>query len=1192
MKVNKIYKTTLSILLCILMLLLSFSITSVYVRAESPYFSGEGTDVSPYIISTSDDLITFASLINSGDEYYLNQYYLLNSNIDLSTVSNFTPIGGSYSFNGTFDGGGHVIKGVNITAIVSSGNIGHIGLFGTCSGTVKNLGIMQNKITAVCNSSSYIGSLIGYATNAQIINCYSTTDISATGSALTYGGGICGYSLNSDISGCYNTGSIYAREAGGIIGNSTNGVISRCYNSGRINAWYYAGGLVGSGSADFTDCYNDGNVGASADTNYAGGIIGESDANCLIQNCRNTGQVKSSESNGAIIGWDTASCNLISCYYLDNNSNAVGNPALTGNMRALAAMQDIATYSGYNFESVWIMPPYNSFPYLRSCLVHPASVAINSNEAAVMTGQKISLTAEVLPLNATDKSVIWSSDNEDKATVDESGCVTGVSKGTAVIRAKTKDGGCEDTFSVTVTDIKVTFDTKGGSAVSDVYCAYGLKVTKPADPSKDGCSFAGWYKDTAYNSEWDFDSDTITVPTTIYAKWTANTYNISYNSKGGSEVAGSSVVFDTLLTMPTVPAKTGYTFVAWYKDEALTQPWNFTSDKMPSYDITLYAKWGAELCTVSFDTNGGSAVNAVNAYFDDIVTQPSDPVKTGYTFIGWYRDESLTAPWNFTTDKVYDKSITIYAKYDINKYTVHFMSGGGSLVADITDASYDSLISKPDDPTMTEHAFLGWYKDEALTQLWNFDTEKMPADDVTLWAEWKINTYNLQFDSSGGSAVTTINADYNTLVKQPISPVKSGSIFAGWYKDALFTEPWNFNEDKLITDTTLYARWVDRMCTVSFWSMGGSSVSNISVVIDSKITQPAPPEQTGYIFIGWFKDFLLIDKWDFSTDIVKSNISLYAGWVKAAYADYNLNDYLQIQRFLNMQSSISDLSNGQCLNGLYNQFDPSTWTGITWSEGSDKRAVAIGWNNKALAGELDLSGCDALQSVDCSENALTSVNINGCTSITSLNCSDNLITYLNLGGCISLTSINCGDNNLSELDISQSTALTDLDCHNNALASLYLDENTSLINADLSKNKLKYINLSLNNMLTSINLSDNMLTHIKINISTSVKDLYSYGNGYIYLNSNEFSAHSYIYSYPYGGSSLYHWLDGGSDRGNSETFLLSNIQSLSLSAQFNPVTVKFVTNCTNAINDAIVNYDNTVTKPADPLKEGCGLLGW
>lgn len=1192
MKVNKIYKITVSVLLSVLMLLLSLSITSVFVRAESQYFSGEGTQASPYIISTKDDLITFANLINSGDGDYLGKYYLLNSNIDITSVSNWTPIGGSYSFNGTFDGGGHVIIGMNINVTVSSGNIGYIGLFGKCSGTIKNLGITQSKITAVCNSSTYTGGLVGYATNANLINCYSTADISATGNALTYSGGICGYSLSSNVLYCYNIGNIYGKEAGGLIGNSTDGTINRCYNAGNITASNYAGGLVGSGYANFNDCYNYGDIGSTSDTNYAGGIIGQSDANCLIQNCANTGEVKSSESCGAIIGWDTSSCNLVSCYYLDNNSKAVGSPALTGNTRTLAQMQEASTYSGYDFESVWIMPSYSSFPYLRSSLVHPSSVTIKGDETTVQTGQNIKLSASVLPQNATDKGVIWSSDNEDKASVDNNGCVTGLSKGTAVIRAKTKDGGYEDIFSVTVTDIKVTFDTKGGSAIDDFYCAYGLKVTKPADPAKDGCTFCGWYKENTYDTLWDFDNDIVTVPTTIYAKWSANTYNVLYNSRGGSEVNASTAVYDTLLNAPSVPAKTGYTFVAWYKDESLSQEWKFSSDKMPSNDIILYAKWGAELCTVNFDTDGGSEINSVSAYYDDTVMRPSDPVKTGHTFAGWYKDENLVNEWDFDSDKIYNSSITIYAKYSVNTYTVHFISSGGSVVDDITEAYYDSIIDKPSDPTMTEHAFLGWYKDEALTQAWNFDEDKIPDGDVTLWAKWKINSYTVTFNSSGGSDVSSIIADYNTCAAEPLAPVKSASIFAGWYKNASFIEPWIFDADKVTVNTTLYAKWVDRMCTVSFWSIGGTSVSNMSVVIDSKITQPAQPVKTGYIFIGWFKDYMLIDKWDFSSDIVKSNMSLYAGWIKEAYADYNLNDYLQIQRYLNLPSSVADISNGQCLSWLYDQSDPSTWPGITWSDGDDKRAIIIDWESCGLAGDLDLSGCDALVSVDCSANALQSVDISGCASIASLNCANNLITDLNTSNCGSLTSLNCGNNNLSELNISQNTALADLYCNNNVITALNINNNTALVNANLSQNKLKYINLSLNNSLVSINLSDNMLTHIKLIVSSSVKDTYSYGNGYIYLNSDAYSADSYIYSHPYGGSSLYHWIDGTADKGNADSFLLSNIESACLTAQFNPVTVKFVTNSESAINDAIVNYDNTVSRPIDPVKEGSELLGW
>ena len=157
------------------------------------------------------------------------------------------------------------------------------------------------------------------------------------------------------------------------------------------------------------------------------------------------------------------------------------------------------------------------------------SVSLDKTEVTIEVGEEVKLIATVAPDNATDKSVNWSSSDTDVATVDQSGKVHAVAAGDATITVTTVDGNKTDTCAVKVTapaTYTVTFDLNGatGTAPTAQTIASGSKVTKPTDPTFANHTFAGWYKtkdDTtgALSDPWDFDNDTVTADTTLYAKW-------------------------------------------------------------------------------------------------------------------------------------------------------------------------------------------------------------------------------------------------------------------------------------------------------------------------------------------------------------------------------------------------------------------------------------------------------------------------------------------------------------------------------------------------------------------------------------------------------------------------------------------------------------------------------------------------
>lgn len=211
-------------------------------------------------------------------------------------------------------------------------------------------------------------------------------------------------------------------------------------------------------------------------------------------------------------------------------------------------------------------------------------------------------------------------------------------------------------------------------------------------------------------------------------------YTITFESNGGTAVTAISAYEGGAVTAPTPPTKTGYTFAGWYADAALTTVYAFTT--MPDHDVTVYAKWTINQYTISFESNGGSAVSSLTQNYGTVVTEPSDPTKTGYTFSGWYSNIGLTTAYTFTTMPA--SNLTLYAKWTINQYTIAFEEDGGTAIADITQ-DYGSSVTAPTAPTKEGYTFSGWYSDIALTEPYLFTT--MPAENITLYAKWLVDYY-------------------------------------------------------------------------------------------------------------------------------------------------------------------------------------------------------------------------------------------------------------------------------------------------------------------------------------------------------------------------------------------------------------------------------------------------------------------
>ena len=202
-----------------------------------------------------------------------------------------------------------------------------------------------------------------------------------------------------------------------------------------------------------------------------------------------------------------------------------------------------------------------------------------------------------------------------------------------------------------------------------------------------------------------------------------------------------------------------------------------TEDTTTTYYSTLFNATPAVSWTVTFETNGGSAVPAQTVIDGQTASEPAAPTKTGFTFAGWYTDPGLTQAYSFSAPVT--ASFTLYAKWEeagsvTVTHTVTFNTNGGSVVASQTVEDGETA-SRPADPTRTGCTFDGWYTDAALTQAYSFSTPV--TGNITLYAAWNVTmTYKV---NGAVSSTETVRADV-ALTLPASATAFEGWSFLGW----------------------------------------------------------------------------------------------------------------------------------------------------------------------------------------------------------------------------------------------------------------------------------------------------------------------------------------------------------------------------------------------------------------------------
>lgn len=402
------------------------------------------------------------------------------------------------------------------------------------------------------------------------------------------------------------------------------------------------------------------------------------------------------------------------------------------------------------------------------------------------------------------------------------------------------------TLTSTAVDYNITYVLGGGTNNPANPAVFNVNsgTIDLLDPTREGYTFAGWLPSYQI-AMGTFEDQTVT------ANWTATEYSITYKLNGGVNGSGnpSSYTIESDTIVLADPTRVGYTFAGWAPTDRVES--GSTGNKPFS------AAWTLNDYQVSFHPNGGTIIEPISVEYQAKVGTPDAPTKEGYTFDGWYADAAFYTAWNFDTDIMPAENMTMYAKWTINDYNVTFNSTGGTAVDPIADVLFGSKISAPSEPTRTGYTFAGWFCGENLANEWDFDTDTMPSSNLVLSAKWTVNTYNVSFDTNGGSYIPSkFGVEYGTSFDQPADPSRTGYTFEGWFSDSKLAVVWSFDNEIPAQNIVLYAKWTPIVYSVSYNLYGGVPACGnpASYTIESETIALNAPTREGYYFYGWSPD--------------------------------------------------------------------------------------------------------------------------------------------------------------------------------------------------------------------------------------------------------------------------------------------------------------------------------------------------
>ena len=318
------------------------------------------------------------------------------------------------------------------------------------------------------------------------------------------------------------------------------------------------------------------------------------------------------------------------------------------------------------------------------------------------------------------------------------------------------------------------------------------------------------------------------------------------------------------------PTKENYTFAGWYNGDKI---FDFTT--VPTGDVTLTAKWTANDYYVSFFTEHGDPPTSQNVKYNGTATDPGKLSEDGYTFDGWYTDETYTKEFDFT--KPIMGNTTVYAKWTAKDYEVSFVTEHGNAPTS-QNVKYNKTADDPGKLSEEGYTFDGWYADENRTI--EFDFTKPITSNTTIYAKWTANDYYVSFFTEHGDPPTSQNVKYNGTADDPGKLTAEGYTFDDWYTDDNYSKKFDFTKP-IKSNTTVYAKWTAKDYEVRFITEHSDPPTSQNVKYNGTADDPGKLTEEGYTFDGWYTDATYTTKFDFTKPIT-GDTKVYAKWEKNA----------------------------------------------------------------------------------------------------------------------------------------------------------------------------------------------------------------------------------------------------------------------------------------------------------------------
>ena len=425
---------------------------------------------------------------------------------------------------------------------------------------------------------------------------------------------------------------------------------------------------------------------------------------------------------------------------------------------------------------------------------------------------------------------------------------------------------------VTVDYYLVGFETNGGNEIANLKLKENDILELPI-PEKDDYIFAGWYTDEKLNNKFENPGKMPAESFWLYADWHVE---LSFESNGGDQCESITARPGSIIDELPTPKNGSHIFQGWYLDQEFTQKLGLV---MPKTNATVYARWQAIESTTLLDITDTIKINGTSTY---ILEKETEGYKVTAT--------SSKGTWDYFYFTL-DFNVKDYSIFEIVvegpegvKYMTKLEAGGvtatevGRVLSGKEEKIYWTV--QPANLTSTGGEKFIIFLNYNVSGANPVNPEYIIIKSIKLYRAVDLNATQesaLFFETNGGNIISPIFAPVGSTLTMPATPTKPGYAFAGWYKDENLTEVVDFSTMP-VGPTTIYAKWqATKSIEINFVTNGGSKVDKITTTAGSKTGTLPESKLEGKLFVGWYKDSLLKEK--FTDEVYSEDMTLYAGFI-------------------------------------------------------------------------------------------------------------------------------------------------------------------------------------------------------------------------------------------------------------------------------------------------------------------------